>query len=87
MVLNLKDFEFSKITQETVEKEPELLENSNEAIQVRGYTKIEIKSAEHFHRVMQEEEEFRNQLDNRVKISSKKYHTLYILQMKHKMSA
>ena len=73
---------------DSLEKESsELLDNSNEAIQVRGLTKLEIKSGDHFHKLMTEEEEFRAQLDARQKISNKKYSQIYVLQMKHKLSA
>ncbi len=45
---------------DTLEKEgSELLDNSNDPLQVRGLQKIEIKSGDHFYKVMAEEEEFR----------------------------
>jgi hypothetical protein len=64
---------------DTLEKESaELLDNSNDPIQVRGLQKIEIKSGDHFQKLMIEEEEFRLQLDNRQKISNKKYNQVYV---------
>lgn len=81
-------FDFAKINPDTLEKESaSLLDNSNEAIQVRGLTKLELKSPSHFAKIMEEEEHFRTQLDSKQKISNKRYHQVYVLQLKHKMSA
>jgi hypothetical protein len=42
-----KDLDFSKINSDSLEKEAaELLDNSNEPVQVRSLTKIEVKSAD-----------------------------------------
>lgn len=83
-----KEYDFSKVSPNSLEKESsELLDNSNEAIQVRGLTKLEIKSPDHFSKVLAEEEDFRTSLDGRHKISCKRYHSVYVLTMKHKQSA
>lgn len=59
-----KDFDFLKVNSDNLEKEAaELLDNSNEVIQVRGLAKIDIKSPDHFTKILIEEEDFRNQLD------------------------
>ncbi len=69
-----KDFDFSKVNSDTLEKEcAELLDNSSDAIQVRNLSRLEIKSVDHFQKIMIEEEEFRAQLDARQKINNKRY--------------
>ncbi|CDW90581.1 UNKNOWN [Stylonychia lemnae] len=85
---NAREFNFSNVTHSSLEKQsPELLDNSNEAIQVRGLSKIEIKSGDQFSKLMIDEEEFRTQLDTRHKINNKRYHQIYVLHLKHRMSA
>jgi hypothetical protein len=49
--------------------------------------KLEIKSPDHLAKILVEEEEFRNTLDARHKINSKRYHSVYVLSIKHKLSA
>eukprot|EP00347_Sterkiella_histriomuscorum_P016482 403353010 len=82
------EFDFHTINQSSLEKQSsELLDNSNEAIQVRGLHRLEIISPSQFDEFINEEQLFRDELDKRHKVNNKKYNQVYILSMKHKMSA
>ena len=79
----VKEYDFSKITPDSLEKEAaELLDNSKDPIQIRNLHKYEIKNKAQYLSLMHDQEEFRKKLDTRHKITDKRYNMMFVFTLK-----